>query len=212
MKRWFVVEYRLFFAGLTIAAMSVQFAHNNGLAGFDPVNFFSFFTIESNIFIGLVFIFTSLLLICKKRENSTVSLLRGAAALYMTVTGIVYVLLLSGLEDSLSTPIPWVNAVLHYIMPLVALLDWLLIKPPRAIAFKKTIWWLTFPLAYFAYSLIRGHSTGWYPYPFLNAQEHGYAHVVAISLGLAVAMLSLVWFFAWSTKPEKQTSHVLNKS
>jgi len=90
-------------------------------------------------------------------------MLRGAASLYMAITGIVFSVLLAGLDVEL-TAVPWDNTVLHYIMPVVVVADWVIDLPGTRIAFKSALVWLAFPLTYVAYSLIRGHLTGWYPY------------------------------------------------
>ncbi len=57
-----------------------------------------------------------------------VDIVRGAATFCMLVVGIIFSLLLSNLESGL---LPWTNFVLHYVMPVVLIGDWLAI-PPRA--------------------------------------------------------------------------------
>ncbi|MDQ3057292.1 MAG: Pr6Pr family membrane protein, partial [Pseudomonadota bacterium] len=47
-----------------------------------------------------------------------------------------------------------------------------------------------FPATYLVYTLLRGMTTGWYPYPFLNpATAGGYTGVAMYSLGIFVAFL-----------------------
>jgi hypothetical protein len=50
--------------------------------------------------------------------------------------------------------------------------------------------WLIFPLAWLAFTLIRGAVDNWYPYPFLDPDNGGYRsvayHVAAILAGLLV--------------------------
>ncbi len=170
--RAYLAIHRVVFATLTLTAVLVQFLNGLGKTAFSPVSFFSFFTIESNIFASVVF-FTAALLPASRTDSGTFAMIRGAAVLYMVTTGIVYALLLSGLEESLQTPLPWVNLVLHYIMPVVVALDWG-IDPPRArISFPRALVWLAFPLLYLGYSLVRGRLVGWYPYPFLNRKVRG---------------------------------------
>jgi choline-glycine betaine transporter len=55
---------------------------------------------------------------------------------------------------------------------------------------------IAWPLAYFVYSQILGAISGWYPYPFLDADEHGTggvlvnaAVVTVLVVGLAVVFL-----------------------
>ena len=132
------------------------------------VNFFSFFTIQSNI-IGAVAVTIAALAGPAARGSVWLSQLRGAATLYMGVTGMIFSLLLSGAD--VQTPIPWVNSVLHYIFPLFIVIDWLVDRSVRPLALRQGLVFLVYPVAYLAYSLIRGPIVDWYPYPFLDPQE-----------------------------------------
>jgi hypothetical protein len=200
-KLTFITTYRLILALLGLAAVITQYSNNITLLGdaYNPVNFFSFFTIESNIFFVIILFVGSYM--AWKQKNSTVfNLFRGAAVIYMVTTGIIYSLLLTGLQEELLTHIPWVNAVLHYILPLAALLDWLFDLPNRRILFKKGLLWLAFPLVYLAYSLIRGAQTNWYPYPFLNpALDGGATKVAVMTVVITGLFVLLVWLASWST-------------
>lgn len=73
------------------------------------------------------------------------------------------------------------------------LVDYLIDRPKRKISFKRSLVWLAFPLLYLLYSLIRGAAVGWYPYPFLNPNNHGYGSIALVSLGLLVMGVGLVW-------------------
>ena len=119
-KRNILGGYRLFFGGLTLVAVITQLIVSSERPTFSLTNFLSFFTIESNIIAAVLFIISGLLTF-KGGESTAVSIMRGAATLYMTVTGVVYILLLSGLEESLQMTLPWVNIALHYVMPAAVL-------------------------------------------------------------------------------------------
>ena len=175
-RKYVFAGYKLFFAVLVFIAIIVQFI--NGLVhnGLVPVNFFSFFTIDSNILAAIAFILGAISYI-NGRTTQSITGLRGAALIYMTVTGVVYVLLLSGLEESLQTAIPWVNFVLHYLFPIVVIADWFIDRPTQRVSFRTAALWLIFPIVWFVYTLIRGPIVGWYPYPFLNPANGGYGQV-----------------------------------
>lgn len=191
LKRKLVAGYRAFFALLVVVAIIVQFADAARRPGFRPLNFFSFFTIESNILAAAVFAFGAIAQWRGKKPGPRFAVLRGAAVLYMVTTGIVYNVLLSGLEDSLQTPLGWVNVVLHDLFPLAVLLDWLADLPRTRIAHRKVLLWLIFPAIYAAYSLVRGPIAHWYPYPFLDPRTHGYARVAAMCVIIAVVIYGL---------------------
>lgn len=188
----FVVVYRLFFAALTAVAIVTQVQQNIDNGIFNPANFFSFFTVQSNTLVAVVFIAGAFVAI-KGKTSKVFDLFRGAAALYMTITGIIFAALLSGLQQEVQTTVPWVNTVLHYVMPIVAVADWLLVRPER-IPFKRALVWIALPLAYLPYSLVRGELTGWYPYPFLNpSRSGGYIGVLGYAICIAAVTLGLIW-------------------
>jgi hypothetical protein len=197
-KRYLLGSYRLFFGLLALTAVIVQLAHQipDGTA-FTITNFFSFFTIESNLLaIGLFLVLGMASIRGKSTDNMI--FFRGAVTLYMLITGIIYGLLLSGLQSHLQTTIPWVNTVVHYLMPVIVLGDWLIDLPrtPYGVSFKKGLLWLGFPFAYLTYGLIRGHVTNWYPYPFLNVDKHGYLEVGITCVIISLTAIGLIWILA----------------
>lgn len=125
--------------------------------------------------------------------------------MYMTITGITYSLLLSNIE--VDTAVPWINVVLHYTMPTVIVIDWLVDLPGKRISLRDSLIWLAFPLAYLVYSLLRGPFADWYPYPFLDPRIDGYGHVAIMSLLIAVMAFVLAVVIALSTKLQNTVPH-----
>lgn len=194
----FVSWLRIGFGVLTFVAIGVQLVttiHN----GNSVINFFSFFTIESNILAALVLLIVGFGALAGAKAYRTFAFIRGAATLYMVITGIVFALLLAGLEQRLQVTVPWINIVLHYIMPIVMLVDWLLFPPKFAFTFRQTLLWLIFPLLYLVYSLVRGPLVGWYPYPFLDASQIGWMSVAIMSVAIAIGAAFLAWLLALRT-------------
>jgi hypothetical protein len=184
------VVYRLAFGALALAAIGYQFVDLAARGAVNPVNFFSYFTIQSNL-IGVAALFVA----AASRDQSTrrVDLLRSAAVVYLTVTLVVFALLLSGTD--VDTAIPWVNAVVHQVFPIAVIADWLIDPPSAAIPFRRSLIWLVYPLGWVGYTLIRGALTGWYPYPFLNPANGGYPTVavyVAVILAFGVLLCGAV--------------------
>lgn len=183
---WWVRLYRLAFALLTFVAAFVQLRDSTNVA-----NFFSFFTIQSNL-IGAAVLLVAACLV--PRETRTWSLIRGAAAIYLVLTGVIYNTLLVDLAEELQTTIPWVDDVLHKIIPIVMLIDLLLVPLAHRIRWREATVWAIYPLAYFAYSLIRGPIVDWYPYPFLDPREDGgYLGVAGFSVVVLLAFLACIW-------------------
>jgi len=189
-----IISSRVFFALLGFSAIITEVATIVERGRFIPANFFSFFTVESNL-LAVVVLLLSALALSRGRENRTLALLRGANTLNMIIVGVVFSLLLSGLDTEL-TAVPWDNIVLHYIMPVVVALDWFACLPRSPVSFRSSLLWLIFPIAYVVYSLTRGYIVGWYPYPFLDPSQHGYLPVAVTCLVLAVVMVGLAWLLA----------------
>ncbi len=182
--------YRLVFGVLGLSAVATEIVTLVGRGTFVPANFFSFFTVESNIFAAIVLLVGG---VCAGKWVKHWDMIRGAAALYMVTTGIVFAVLLSGLESSVLTAVPWDNTVLHYMIPLAVFVDWLLDPPKKRISFKKALVWLVYPVVYLVYSLVRGSVVGWYPYPFLDPAKSSYPRVLTVSLGVAAIVVVLTW-------------------
>jgi hypothetical protein len=152
---------------------------------FHAVNFFSFFTVISNILASSYLIYFGI------TNNYSVpsQVFRGVVTLYMLMTGVIFALLLSGLENVRLTAVPWDNTVLHYIMPIVVVLDWLLLPPKKPLKRSVILLWITVPVIYVVYTMIRGAFVNWYPYPFLNPSNSSLMQVVLTCIVIAVIVV-----------------------
>jgi hypothetical protein len=162
--------------------------------GVSDADYFSYFTVLSNLFAAAMLLHGALR--PAGERSRTVELLRGAAVVYILTTGIVYLLLLSGHPPAY----PWVNAILHYLMPVAVTLDWLL-DPPRVRLdpARTLVLWMAFPLLYVIYTLARGAIVGWYPYFFVNPHRGGgYLLVAGDSLAVGIGILALIAATTWA--------------
>jgi hypothetical protein len=192
--RWYQ-WIRIAFAGLTAAAIAGQLIKSADIENFSTANFFSFFTIQSNILAAIVLLAGALVALRGQESSPAWELVHGAAVSYMMTTGIVFAALLAGLPDDLDLTLPWVNFVLHQLMPIVMMVDWLLAPPRQRLSIRRALVWMAYPVAYCAYSLIRGPIVDWYPYPFLDPDEvGGYLGVAAYAIGIAVLFVGIIWF------------------
>jgi hypothetical protein len=175
-KRTLMIGARLVFGVLTLVAIGVQLVTLLRLGAFNPLNFFSYFTNLSNIFAAIVLLVGAAYLIRRREPTPTEDLIRGASVVAMAIVGIVFSVLLRDVD--LGHLLPWVNLVLHYIMPVVVVADWLILPPKSKLSFGQTTYWLIYPLIYLVYTLIRGPIAKFYPYPFLDpAHAGGYGGV-----------------------------------
>jgi hypothetical protein len=191
-KTAFIVGIRLAFGVLTLVAIILQAIHVYQAGAFVPLNYFGYFTNVSNILAACIFI-VSAYYVARRRESSRkADLVRGAATLYMAVTGVVYLTLLSG--EELGLLMPWVNIVTHIVMPIAVVADWLYRPPRNRLGVQHMLLWLIFPLLYLGYTLVRGAVVHWYPYPFLDPSKvAGYGGVVVYCVVILVAFLAIGW-------------------
>lgn len=187
---WWIRLLRIVFAALGISALVYQAALRYGDAGFTLANFFSYFTVLSNIFAAIVLLAGGLL----APGTPVWEWLRGAATTCMVITGIVYALLLQGIDVDVTYA--WVNDVLHRVIPLVMLLDWIVVRA-RRLPERSWLTWLAIPFVYGVYTLIRGPIVNWYPYPFIDPREQGYLSMtislVVVFVGMAFMSFGVYW-------------------
>ena len=110
---------RMAFGLLPLAAVGRQLVIHRD-HGFPVTNFFSYFTNLGNILAGCV-----LLLLAaagrKAESDRVIATLRVTAVISMALIGLVFSLLLRNLD--LGSLLPWVNFVVHDLMPCVMVLD-----------------------------------------------------------------------------------------
>lgn len=159
-------------------------------AGYNPVNFFSYFTNLSNLFAaGVLFVSA-----CKptRTASSRLHIARFMSVVNMTVVGIVFAILLRNVD--LGSLRPWINILLHYVMPCAVVIDWLLVPPAAKLPIRHLRLALVFPAMYLLYVVIRGAGTGWHPYPFLNPDKvGGYSGVAAYAAGITLVFVLAGW-------------------
>ena len=174
---------RGFFGLLTLIAIAAQLKVAADAGVLNLVNFFSYFTIQSNL-IG-----AALLLYLAVRGAGPRSVRadwwRGAAAVYLTVTFAVVILLLSKVDVGLQ--LPWVDFVLHKLIPVVVVADFVLEPSASRLSMRDGLPWLAYPIVWLAYTMVRGPIAGWYPYPFLDPANGGYGTVAVTGVAILVS-------------------------
>jgi len=181
--------YRFAGAMLGWFAILAQYWLSVSASGFTSgsVTYFSFFTILGNILVALAF---AAPLLPNHKRDSFFSRpgVRTAIGVYIFVVAVIFYLLLRNLFHPVG--LGWfVNILLHYIMPPLYLVDWVLFTPKRGLVFRQLLFWLIFPLTYVSFTLIHGAVSGFYPYPFLDAGTYGYGEVSINIAGLTLSFI-----------------------
>lgn len=102
--------------------------------------------------------------------------------LAMLMVGLVYHALLARLWAPEGL-VWWADQGLHTAVPLLVLAWWLGFGN-RAVGLRDLPSWLIWPAAYGAYALARGALTGFWPYPFLDADLLGWQRVTLNLAGM----------------------------
>lgn len=155
------------------------------------VDTLSYFTIWSNI---VVAVSLTLLLARPLRATATTRVLRLSGLLMITVTAIVYQVLLAPSVDvtgwSLLT-----DPVLHVVTPLLTVVVWVVWGPRGWITRREVPLALVIPLVWIVWMLARGAVVHAYPYGFANVEELGYASVATTLVAILVFGLVLAAIF-----------------
>lgn len=168
--------------GLDAIALVLSLTRQGTPSPYAVGNFFSYFTVQSNL-MAIVLVAAML---GARDVWSRWPLFRGAVTSYLAMTAVVYECLLAANPLDLMSNLP--DTVLHLVAPIALMIAWILEPPRRQTRCVSALWWLAFPLAYVAYTLIRGAVVHWYPYAFLNpALNGGYFRIAGW-----VAVLTLV--------------------
>jgi hypothetical protein len=149
---------------------------------------FSYFTIQSNLLLALA---SAVIAAAPGRTGRLRSVLHLDALLCIAVTGVVYHTVLAGDGLSLTPSGDLANYLLHTVMPVGAWLVWLLVGPRPRFGGSTVAWAVAYPLAWIGYTFVRGATTGWYPYPFLDAGALGLATAARNTALVAVGFLAL---------------------
>jgi hypothetical protein len=144
----------------------------------------STFTYQANV-LAAAFYLSSLI---SPRADARVGL-RGAVVLYVVIAGVLWNLLLTGYSMGY-TP---ANVLLHVVVPVLAITDWLLVGGGQAtVRWWQPVLWLAYPAAYASLALaVLNHAGRRAPYYFLDPDSVGTATVVTNMCVLGIGVLAV---------------------
>lgn len=124
--------------------------------------------------------------------------LRGGVTLWIVTTALISHVIVEGGASpfpGMVDPDPAVAVeyrsrfFMHYVIPAMVLIDWMVFGPHGIVKWRDALWWLLFPLAYGVISIARGQwfpdVSDRFPYPFFDPTISGWG-------GVALGLLEVV--------------------
>ena len=133
-RRWrrVIGVERLILAAVCAVSLVFRFRWGLGSITFEPANFIGYLTIQSNIAFTLVSIATAVAVLRGVFVGARLDALRAAALTCTVSSGIGYaVILQQSAARGIRVDVPWSDVVLHFILPVLAIADWMLILRHR---------------------------------------------------------------------------------
>ena len=102
---------------------------------------------------------------------------KSAITVYITITCLVFNLILAptlvnipAVPNGLDVVLPWnallLNELQHKLIPALFILDWLFFDAHSGLRWRNALIWLSYPVGYLVFAVIRGLFVHSYPYPF----------------------------------------------
>jgi hypothetical protein len=142
------------------------------------------FTYQANVLAAAYYMWT----LVSPRADSRVGL-RGAVVLYVVIAGVIWNLLLTGRSMGYTAA----NVLLHVVVPVLALSDWLLVGRGRGrVHWWYPLAWLAYPASYLVLAVVVLNQAGWRaPYYFLDPGSVGVGAVLVNVCVLAGALTAV---------------------
>lgn len=149
------------------------------------INFFSYFTILSNILAALLTTFAVLARGSDLGHFFARPVVTATVAMATVIVGIIYTTILRHLWEPQGLQLV-ADVGLHYMMPVLFTIYWLAVVPKGALRFGNVPVMLVYPVIYGVYTLVRGPFADWYPYPFISVKDLGYPQTFTNIAGMLV--------------------------
>ncbi len=187
-----ILIYRVIFAALSwftiITSISIYaFNPSPGVPWYGCFNVFKSLTYQTNL---VVTIWLTLAIVWHNKPESIKKFLRplkGAFTVYITLTFVLYALLLQIFSRSTGFG-AFINVVLHYVTPIAFIIDWVLTETEIRYKWNYLAYWIIYPISYLVFTFIHGTFTGNYIYYVLDINTLG-----ILGYFMAISMLIIIY-------------------
>jgi len=193
-----IFSYRILLAFFSWTVLGIMFYQSVSyqsditagiLAG---IKSYRYYTMQTNLFVALWYTFAIFFHFKPELLNKIQGGLKGALTLYITITFIVFAVMLSGSYQPTGID-RFTNIGSHYIIPILFIVDWFITEWDVKYRWVYLAFWVIYPLCYLIFAVLHGTyiDSGNYLYPFLNLQSMGWSKFIVSVLVLVVVFLSL---------------------
>ncbi len=160
------------------------------------INHFSYFTILTNLLVGVFFTTQLLSEQNTLRQYFSNNKVVVAICAYIFLVGLIFNIMLRKLYH----PSGWEgvnNNLLHVFIPLFMIVYTWIFNKKEKLSYINIAYWSIYPTVYVIYILVKGYFMHFYQYPFFNVDELGYEKVLlqAVYLLIVFVILSFVFIF-----------------
>lgn len=206
-NRYYSIGYKIVFIVLCLWGLSLHLGLWEGEFRWRVLNYY---TLLSNLICLIYMIWGLSLNYMDSDKNAgvydTASRIEAGVVFCITITMLIYNFILAPIQISMGLEYKVFsvsNILLHYILPTLMILDWLLFARKGAVKQYDPFIWLSIPYLYFIFILIRAHLVGViprtkspYPYQFMDVDALGWEHFFINAAGLTLFFL-VVGYMYW---------------
>jgi hypothetical protein len=175
-------------------AIALRFAilfGRTGSAGAAIWAMLRFYTVIGNALAAAVF---AAIALGSRRAFSP--LMTGGVTLNMALIGIVYAILLRGLQKMTGLSLV-TDFLMHDVQPLLVAGFWLVFARKSGLRWRDPWLWAVPPCLYFLYAMVRGQYEDRYPYPFINVDKLGWPQTLVNAAAITFAFVVAGWLLVW---------------
>ncbi|MFD5224324.1 Pr6Pr family membrane protein [Microbacterium sp. NPDC058342] len=156
-------------------------------------NFFAYLTIQSNVAFTALSLVAGVIALRRAEDPPWLTSARALVLSWTTTAGLAFSIIVwqAGLRG-IPITVPWSDVVLHYVLPALAVIAWLIGPGRRTASWRVLPFVLLYPVLWGVFTIVRGRFIGWYPYYFLDPRQVSGLPEMAISCLLALSIFALV--------------------
>ncbi|NHK32480.1 MAG: hypothetical protein FK730_14095 [Asgard group archaeon] len=222
--RTLILIYRIILGLLTWITLILMFVSGaikqaDALSGFiSGISAYRYYTMQTNLFAAIWLTLAIIFHRMPNRLNKIKGVLKGAITIYITITFIVYAIMLSSLYNPTAILDKFTNIMTHYAIPIAFLIDWIFTEKTIKYKWLNLVFWVIYPILYLLFAITHGKLTGDYLYPFLDVNDLGVGYFILaavilligfLALGSLLILINLLWNKRLSTIEETTKSDLI---